>query len=164
MQPLFCIGAALDLSTSLHYGRDDKGWENGYLIVCHPGIFIVLIALFRINAILGDPSTVLRVTVGLFKIKRTMVLGNGCSLDCHFDRRKSLIFGVEKSFLLFCGGASLDLSTALEMTSTEGMVIPHLSFQPWEIFDFFSGDFLVFYCLYMSFSVPSIVYFVYGFL
>ena len=73
-------------------------------------------------------------------------------------------FEAEKSFLLFCGDAALDLSTTLEMTRTEGMVIPHLSFQPWEISDFFSGDFLVFYCLYMSFSVPSIVYFVYGFL
>ena len=49
-------------------------------------------------------------------------------------------------FFLIC--AALDLSTALEMTSTEGMVVPHLSFQPWEIFDFFSGE--IFFSLLLS--------------
>ena len=53
-------------------------------------------------------------------------LGNGYSPRLSFRPEKSIDFAVEKSFLLFCGGASLDLSTTLEMTRSGRIIIPQI--------------------------------------
>ena len=64
-------------------------------------MFVILIALFEVDAILEDPSAALRVTVGLLCGCEDRGLGEWLFQWLSFRLEKSIDFAVEKSFLVF---------------------------------------------------------------